>query len=81
MRILLTGAAGSIGRVVSVGLADRGHRIIGLDRVVEPEGFDGPWHSVDCADADAVASVFRRSHPRRSSTSPDTPTRRASRTR
>ena len=63
MRILLTGAAGSIGRVVSVGLADRGHRIIGLDRVVEPEGFDGPWHSVDCADADAVASVFEAESP------------------
>ena len=63
MRVLLTGAAGSIGRVLTVGLADRGHRIIGLDRVVEPEGFDGPWHSVDCADPDAVASVFEAESP------------------
>ena len=63
MRVLLTGAAGSIGRVVTVGLADRGHRVIGLDRVVEPEGFDGPWHSVDCADPDAVASVFEAESP------------------
>jgi uronate dehydrogenase len=63
VRVLLTGAAGSIGRVVTVGLADRGHRIIGLDRVVEPEGFDGPWHSVDCADPDAVASVFEAESP------------------
>jgi uronate dehydrogenase len=63
VRVLLTGAAGSIGRVLTVGLADRGHQIIGLDRVVEPEGFDGPWHSVDCADPDAVASVFEAESP------------------
>ena len=63
MRVLLTGAAGSIGRVLTVGLADRGHRVIGLDLVVEPEGFDGPWHSVDCADPDAVASVFEAESP------------------
>jgi len=63
VRVLLTGAAGSIGRVVTVGLADRGHQVIGLDRVVEPEGFDGPWHSVDCADPDAVASVFEAGSP------------------
>ena len=61
MRVLVTGAAGSIGRVVTVGLADRGHDIVGLDRVPEPEGFDGPWHSVDCADPDAVAAVFAES--------------------
>lgn len=58
MRVLVTGAAGSIGRVVTVGLADRGHQVVGLDRVVQPAGFDGPWHVVDCADPDAVASVF-----------------------
>ncbi len=61
MRVLVTGAAGSIGRVVTVGLADRGHEIVGLDRVPEPDGFDGPWHLVDCADPDAVASVFAAS--------------------
>lgn len=58
MRVLVTGAAGSIGRVVTVGLADRGHEIVGLDRVPAPVGFDGPWHLIDCADPDAVASVF-----------------------
>ena len=63
MRVLVTGAAGSIGRVVTVGLADRGHVIVGLDRVPEPQGFDGPWHSVDCADPDAVAAVFAQSAP------------------
>ena len=58
MRVLVTGAAGSIGRVVTVGLADPGHDVVGLDLVPAPEGFDGAWHSVDCADPDAVAAVF-----------------------
>lgn len=58
MRVLVTGAAGSIGRVVTVGLADHGHEVVGLDRTPEPEGLDGPWHTLDCADPDAVASVF-----------------------
>ena len=58
MRILVTGAAGSIGRVVTLGLADRGHTVVGLDRVPQPDGHDGHWYSVDCADADAVAAVF-----------------------
>ena len=59
--ILVTGAAGSIGRVVTVGLADRGHEVVGLDLLPEPEGYDGPWHTADCADADAVAAVFAES--------------------
>jgi uronate dehydrogenase len=61
MRVLVTGAAGRIGRVVTVGLADRGHQVVGVDLLPEPEGFDGPWHSVDCADPDAVAAVFAES--------------------
>jgi uronate dehydrogenase len=58
MRVLVTGAAGSIGRVLTVGLADRGHEVVGLDRVPAPDGVDGPWHLIDCADPDAVAAVF-----------------------
>jgi uronate dehydrogenase len=58
MRVLVTGAAGSIGRVLTVGLEDRGHEVVGLDRVPAPDGVDGPWHLIDCADADAVAAVF-----------------------
>ena len=58
MRVLVTGAAGSIGKVLTVGLADRGHEVVGLDRVPAPDGFDGPWHLIDCADPDAVAAVF-----------------------
>ena len=38
MRVLLTGAAGEIGTVLTAGLADRGHDVVGLDRVA-PEGY------------------------------------------
>lgn len=58
MRVLVTGAAGSIGRVLTPGLTDRGHEVVGLDRVPPPDGFDGTWHLIDCADPDAVAAVF-----------------------
>ena len=58
MRVLVTGAAGSIGRVLTLGLRDRGHDVVGLDLVPQPDGFDGPWHTVDAADPDAVAAVF-----------------------
>jgi uronate dehydrogenase len=58
MRVLVTGAGGSIGRVVTLGLLDRDHEVIGLDLVPAPEGFTGPWHTIDCADADAVDAVF-----------------------
>lgn len=59
MRVLVTGAAGSIGSVVCRGLVDRGHDVVGLDRVVEPSGFTGAWFTADCADPDAVDAVFR----------------------
>ncbi|CUR60832.1 NAD-dependent epimerase/dehydratase [metagenome] len=58
MRVLVTGAAGSLGRVVTVGLADRGHDVVGVDLVPAPEGTTYAWHEADCADADAVAAVF-----------------------
>jgi len=58
MRVLVTGAAGSIGTVVCNGLVDRGYDVVGLDRMVEPEGFTGAWFTADCADPDAVAAVF-----------------------
>ncbi len=58
MRVLVTGAAGRIGRVVVPGLSASGHEVVGVDLVPEPEGYDGPWHTVDCADTDAVAAVF-----------------------
>jgi uronate dehydrogenase len=58
VRVLVTGAAGSIGQVVTVGLVDRGHDVVAFDRVPAPDGLGLPWHTGDCADADAVASVF-----------------------
>ncbi len=58
MRVLVTGAAGSIGTVLTPGLIDRGHEVIGLDRSVAPEGYTGAWYTVDCADPDAVGAVF-----------------------
>lgn len=58
MKVLVAGAAGSIGRVVTVGLADRGHTVLGLDRAPQPEGFEGTWHTADCTDPDAVWAVF-----------------------
>jgi len=58
MRVLVTGAAGRIGRVVVLGLTASGHEVVGLDLVPEPEGYDGPWHTADCADVDAVSAAF-----------------------
>ncbi|HYO38341.1 MAG TPA: NAD(P)-dependent oxidoreductase [Nocardioidaceae bacterium] len=58
MRVLVTGAAGSIGTVLCSGLVDRGHDVSGLDRVPEPEGLTGAWFTADCADPDAVDAVF-----------------------
>lgn len=60
MRVLVTGAAGSIGTVVCAGLLDRGYDIAGLDLAAEPEGFTGEWFTADCADPDAVEAVFGR---------------------
>jgi uronate dehydrogenase len=58
MRVLVTGAAGSLGRVVTAGLAGHGHDVVGLDLVPAPEGSTFAWHEADCTDADAVAAVF-----------------------
>ena len=62
MNVLVTGAAGRIGRVVCAGLADHGHRVVGLDITPPPDGWEGSWHSIDCADPDAVAEVFAVEH-------------------
>ena len=58
MRVLVTGAAGSIGTVVCAGLLELGHDVLGLDRVPASEGPAFPWYTVDCTDPDAVAAVF-----------------------
>jgi len=58
MRVLVTGAAGRIGRVVGAGLAELGHEVVGLDLVPAPEGTTYPWHVADCADGRAVRTVL-----------------------
>ena len=57
MRVLVTGAAGSIGRVLCPGLADHGHEVVGVDLLPQPDGWEGSWHAVDCADGQAVDAV------------------------
>jgi uronate dehydrogenase len=63
MRVLVTGAAGSIGVVVCAGLVDLGHDVIAADRVPPPDGNPLPWHTLDCADPDAVHEVVGHTRP------------------
>lgn len=58
MRVLVTGAAGSLGRVVTAGLVARGHDVVGLDLVPPPGGTEIAWHEADCTDPDAVDAVL-----------------------
>lgn len=62
MKVLVTGAAGSIGTVVCTGLSDRSYDVVGLDRTPPPHGFEGGWFTGDCADPDAVRTAFS-DHP------------------
>ena len=58
MRLLVTGAAGSIGSVLCRGLADRGHDVTGVDLTAAPAGFTGAWATADCTDPAATHAVF-----------------------
>ena len=62
MRLLVTGAAGSIGSVLVVGLTDRGHDVLGLDQRAAPDGYGDRWYTVDVTDPDAVDAVFTDLH-------------------
>jgi uronate dehydrogenase len=60
MRILVTGAAGTIGSVVCPGLSEKGHEVRGLD-IRRAAGFPGEFVVGDCSEAEvadaAVAGV------------------------
>ena len=43
-RVLVTGAGGFVGRALSLGFADLGWQVIGLDRA-----FDAGWESAGCS--------------------------------
>lgn len=58
MRVLVTGAAGSIGATLTTALPTLGHEVVGFDLVPAPEGVDIAWHLGDCTDPDAVDAVF-----------------------
>lgn len=55
MKILVTGAAGAIGRALGRGLPARGHELRGLDRVdVATDGYGADWLTGDCLDPAVV---------------------------
>lgn len=58
MRVLVTGAAGSIGTTLLGGLSAAGHDLVAVDLLPAPEGGEVSWHTLDCADPDAVAALF-----------------------
>lgn len=58
MRVLVTGAAGSIGRVVVDALLASGREVVGFDLVPAPDGTTITWHIGDCADPSAVEDIF-----------------------
>lgn len=54
---VVTGVSRGIGTAIALGLARRGHRVVGLART-QPETFEGEFYSVDLADAAATAAVL-----------------------
>ena len=62
MRVLVTGAAGSIGSALVSGLTDLGHEVFGLDQRAAPAGYGDTWYTVDVTDPDAVDAVLSDLH-------------------
>jgi uronate dehydrogenase len=60
MRVLVTGAAGSIGRRIGHGLPASGHELRGLDLSAdEVPGYELGWITGDCLDPDVVDAAVR----------------------
>ena len=65
--VLITGAAGNLGRSVAAALADAGYGIVGLDRQAREEGPEGshPILAMDLGSDESVAlalMAFRSAH-------------------
>lgn len=60
MKVLVTGAGGSIGRALGLGLPPLGHDLRGLDLTREPvAGYDHDWVVGDCLDASTVDAAVQ----------------------
>ncbi|MFD4421996.1 NAD-dependent epimerase/dehydratase family protein [Agromyces sp. NPDC058484] len=62
MKVLIAGAAGRIGRVLTDGLARHGHHVVGVDQVPARSG-DQDWRVSDCGDPEATRDVFEAERP------------------
>jgi glucose 1-dehydrogenase len=62
--ILITGAAGGIGRATVNLFAEKGWRVIGVDRAPFGEGFpaNGLFIQSDISHADEIAAIFEKAH-------------------
>jgi uronate dehydrogenase len=60
MKVLVTGAAGSIGRALGRGLPSLGHDLRGLDRTSDAvPGYEHDWVAGDCLDPQTVDAAVR----------------------
>jgi nucleoside-diphosphate-sugar epimerase len=64
MRVVVTGAAGHIGRRVAAELTARGHEVVPVDRAVPGDSGDlGSWHVGDVRDAGFMGALMARTRP------------------
>lgn len=66
MRVVVTGAAGHIGREVTAELVARGHEVVPVDRSVPDDSGEGeiaPWHVGDVRDAAFMSALMVRTRP------------------